>query len=231
MQVPYEGFARQPIDRIGDCLAQAPAIFKEADRLPHLNPMDQLVLANKLVSQCWDLDWALRKCYAELQLSADGPLYWSVLSRSKDLTNGTQGKLFPVAYQFPSMALARTLTMYWATVVMLWSGLYNLYQLIDHIINDGLEESTDGERLGHDLPPLEHRNDFPSAAWHVCRSVEYCMQSEMATLGTFVISTPLAIVIGTLRDHPHCQHEVAWMRAALMQVRERGLRIFGHIRL
>lgn len=190
--------------------------------------MDQLALANKLIRQCWDLDWTLQKCYEEIQLAATGPLYWSVLSRKDDQTHeAREGKLFPVAYQFPDAKIASTLMMYWASLVMLWSGLCHLYQHIDSIIND---EST-AERQDHDLPPLDHRADFLSMAWHVCRSVEYCMQKEMMTLGTLVVSTPLAITIGAIRDNPRCKREVAWMRTALGQVRDRGLRIFEYVQL
>lgn len=228
MQMPWAESAKRPFDRVVDCLAHAPEILKETDKLRHLRPMEQLVLANKVVSQCWDLDWALQKCYEELQLAAIGPLYWPTLSRNEDPTGvGGQGKLFPVAYEFPDVQTASTLMMYWASVVMLWSGLCNLYQLIDSIIN---HESTE-ERQSHDLPSLEHRTDFLSTAWHVCRSVEYCMQKEMMTLGTLVASTPLAIVLETLRDHPHCRREVAWMRAAMDQLRDRGLRFFEYVRL
>lgn len=227
MEVPFKECPKRPIDRVADCLAQAPDILKEAGRLPHLNPMEQLELANKLVGQCWDLDWALQKCYEEIQLTADGPLYWPVLSRMENPTDmAGREKLFPVAYQFPNIKMASTLMMYWATLVVLWSGLSDLYRLIDSVIN----VDSAGKRQDHDLPLLEHRKDFFSIAWHVCRSVEYCLQKEMMAVGTFVVASPLAIVIGTLRDHPHCQREVAWMRAELGQVR-RGLRIFEHIRL
>lgn len=228
MQVPFTECAKRPIDYVSDCLAQAPAIFKEADRFPHLDPMEKLELANKLVSRCWDLDWTLQRCYEELRLTADGPLYWSVLSRNDNtMDQANCEKLFPVAYQFPNVLTASTLMMYWATLVVLWSGLCDLYQVIDNVINAG----SAGGRQDHGLPSLGHRRDFISAAWHVCRSVEYCMQEEMMAIGSFIVASPLALVIGILRDQPQCQQEVAWMRTVLGQVRGRGLRIFEHIRL
>lgn len=228
MEVPFMKTGKRPADRIADCLAQAPIIFNQTDRLRQLQPMEQLELANKLASQCWDLDWSMQKCYEELRLLVDGPLYWSELSRSGSSMDDTdQTNLFPVAYRFPNIKVASTLMIYWATLVMLWSGLNNLYRLIDGVVNDEAE----AERQELDLPSLEHRSDFLSMAWHVCRSVDYCMQKEMMTVGSLVVATPLAMVIGMLRDNPQCQREVSWMRAALIRARGRGLRILEHVRL
>ncbi|RJE23298.1 hypothetical protein PHISCL_04372 [Aspergillus sclerotialis] len=228
MKVPFSQSSKRPIDRVADCLAQAPTIFNKTDRIQELHPMEQLELANNLASQCWDLDWTMQQCYEELRLTVDGPLYWSELSRSgSPLDEADQKRLFPVAYKFPNIKIASTLMMYWATLVMLWSGLSDLYRLIDSIVND--EAATEHQEL--DLPPLGHRSDFLPMAWHVCRSVDYCMQEEMMTVGSLAVASPLALVIGTLRDNPHCQQEVLWMRAALGQVQGRGLRIFEHVRL
>lgn len=225
MEVPFSQSPKRLIDRVADCLAQAPTIFNKTDRIKDLQPMEQLELANNLASQCWDLDWMMQKCYEELRLTVDGPLYWSEVPRSGSLPDETgQKKLFPVVYKFPNVKTASTLMIYWATLVMLWSGLSDLYGLIDSIVND----STATERQELELPPL---SDFLSMAWHVCRSVDYCMQEDMMAVGSFVVASPLVLVIGTLRDNPHCQQEVSWMRAALGQVQGRGLRIFQHVRL
>ena len=230
MQVPWTENEKNPMDRIVDCLAQAPDVLKDSARLPHLGLMDQLALANRIVSECWDLDWALQQCYEEIQASENGPLYWTVLSQGWNQANSPgAAELFPVSYQFPNIKTASTLMMYWASCIMLWTGLCELYGVIDQlIIVARAGEPSDGEYDAHGLPPLEHRTDFLSVARHLCRSVEYCLQKDMLAAGRFVVSTPLAIAIGSLKDMSECQREVAWMRNVMVQVRDNGLRIFEY---
>lgn len=237
---PWAHTSKSPIDRIRDCLVLAPAILQKTHYLSVLSLGQQIDLVKALIQQCWDIDEAMQLIYEDIRQANPGPLYWPTLSRRDNPTDVlTSEKLFPVAYQFPDWKVAGTLMLYWATLVMLWSGLCDLYAHIARIDPDLID--SDESFLSIDsvvhaksapeewLPPLCHRRDYMSMVRNVCQSVEYCLE-DTSMLGMLTLSPSLGIVIGMVRDRPKCRREVAWMRAALELVRGRGFRILQFTR-
>ena len=200
----------------------------------------------KLVDRCWQIDVGLEQFYTELESSTLGPLYWPKLSLEKSPVDDAElGKVFPVAFHFLNLKISSTLIFYWATLLMLWSGLFQLYRAISALnldcqeigcccvsCKDKKSDSGGGTHIHKfdmsRLPPLGHRLDFPSAAWNVCQSVEYCMQESMLSFGPYSVAAPLAIVIDTLKDIPRYGRELSWAKAALARVTEKGLRLLQY---
>ena len=244
---PWATHPKCPIDQVFDFCSLAPEIFAQADKLDGLKPHDSLHEILKLVDRCWEIDAALEKFYIAFENSTLGPLYWPKLSKGNSLVDDDMelGRVFPVAFHFLNLTMSNTLMFYWATLLMLWSGLFRLYQAISTLDLNCKEidcyciackdKTPDGGSDTHthkfnmsQLPPLGHRLDFPSVAWNICQSVEYCMQESMLGLGPFSTAAPLAIVIETFKDIPKYGREVAWAKAALTRVTERGLRILKY---
>lgn len=254
MEGPWKDSPKRLLDRLVDCLALAPGIFKQSDDFRNLRSRRLLESALDIARQCWQLDAALQSIYDDLERETPGPLYWSVLSEDDNPADDPEhGKVFPVAYQFPDLKMASTLMMYWAITVMLWSGMCGLYQFIATIEVDALDAyclgypnclrepdsachcadliMTSAGSLRFDLsrlPPLGHRTDFLSPARNVCQAVEYCLKNSVLMGGAFVVSAPLNIVFDTVKHDTRFARETAWMRAALEKVQKRGLRILKY---
>lgn len=111
--------------------------------------------------------------------------------------------------------------LFWATRVMLWSGLCYLYRLIESIGIDPTGGDNTTTNLCTRLPDLGHRTDFIPLTRNVFQSVEYCLKSEMLVMGMFAVCAPLNIVIGTIRHNPEWSRQTAWGKAVLDKVQKR----------
>ena len=143
--------------------------------------------------------------------------------------------------------MAYTVMFYWATALILWSGLCQLYQAIYKLDLSCREIdcfcfTCDQKTLHADgntdsylhkfdlskLPSLDHRANFPLLARNICQSVEYCMQESMGQFGAFSAAAPLAIALENLKNIPGCSREGAWARAAMAKIVGRGLRLLKY---
>ena len=243
---PWLTHPKRPIDQVFDFFSLAPEIFKQADKIDGLSPHDALHEILEVIGRCWKIDAAVEQFYADFESKMLGPLYWPELSREISSVDDVElGKVFPVAFHFLNLKMATALMFYWATLLMLRSGLCRLYQAIptldlscreiacccisckDKTPND--DSHTHAHKFSMSQPPpLDHCSDFPSMAWNICQSVEYCMQESMLGLGPASVSAPLTIVNDTLKALPGYRREVSWAEAAITKVTERGLRMLKY---
>lgn len=230
MEGPWEFLPKTPVDRVADCMARAPTMLQKSQLMPLVGPQQQVELAQQLIIQGWEIDAALQDVYDDMHMTASGPLYWPVPSQINNPTDVEKGgKLFPVAYHFRDLMTASTLMLYWATRVMLLSGLCRLYQHIE-TISRGLVDDDD-DTFANSLRPPNSCTNYVAMAHNVCQSVEYCLQDNFMMSGAFYVTPALSIATGVLKDRPGCAREVAWMRAAMDIVQGKGLRIMAHKRL
>ncbi|KAJ5927837.1 hypothetical protein N7466_006793 [Penicillium verhagenii] len=226
MEQPWAEYTKSPFDRVTDCFAHAPGILERVRKIPSLGVDDQLNLAYSLIHECWQVDNSLDIIYDEMQHSDSGSLYWPRPSQ-QPIFAGMDGSLdlFPMVFCFSNIETAKTLILLWATRTMLWVGLCNLYKLVEFLTGiRGYVTITDEARL----PPLSHREDYISMAYHVCQSVEYFLQDKMLLAGPMSVSPALGIVLDSLQQGFH-PHEVTWLRAALDVVRRKGLRALEYV--
>ena len=134
--------------------------------------------------------------------------------------------VFPVAYQFENMEMARTCTVYWASLAILWSGMKYVYSL--------LAPAASYLPLlapGSSLPPLEHRTDTASLAKNICQSVEY-IESQSPSNGAITIVFPLKVAIETMADSvaagEGCEKELEWAKALMMRLAS-GAKLLNNI--
>lgn len=254
MTTPWMLRPKRAMDRLVDCLCEASSIFQENDRILHLGPVEKLESWLESLAKCWELDAVLQDVYKEYETDFPQPMYWSVLSKqSNSADDPVRGKVFPVAYRFCSMAVARSLMMYWAVSLLTWNGLSLLYMGIASLEFDArnahcsnfpdceafqdnmchcryLRHQPSGS-YSYDIshfPSLGHRTNFKSLIDDVCQSIEYCLESEIAVWGTWSAGTPLTLVYETVKHYPGLEREVHWMEAALRKLQGRGLRILNY---
>ena len=260
MQVPWATAPKTESDRLWDCLARAPAIFKRADGFDTWTPLEKLCNALEMIDDCWQIDAELESLYMHLEYSFPGPLYWPELSiMEDDDDDGEIGRLFPVAFHFSHLRIAMIMTMYWATLCMSWHGIGLLYGVVADCSVEGkdvvaLQSRSDMLRKGlrtcdadcpcktdstlfcsskfdmAKLPPLAHRTDFAAPGKNVCQAVEYCMQPEMLVSGPSSILAPLGIVVGTLQTYDRYRREVAWGNAIFKKIEKERYPFLKYIR-
>ncbi|KAM5492885.1 hypothetical protein McaMca56_006924 [Microsporum canis] len=227
MEGPWAITPKSLMDRVQDCLARYPAIIQKRSQFKFLAPDKRVELAQHLVHECWEIERMLDGVYAKIQSTGPNPSYWPVPSKLKVPTKG--GLVFPMAYWFTDLMSAWTMIMFWATRMMLWVGLCDLYSLIEGIQPDLVRvSSSTGQPSSASLPQLGHRKDYLPIVHSICQSVEYCLQESMRMAGTVTVSIPLGILVGNLAHRPEYAREIAWIQAVTDIVRRRGLQFIIH---
>jgi len=193
----------------------------------------------KIVEQCWTIDAELLRLHKELEDTALGPVYWPEFSTEPNSADDPElGKVFPVAFHFPSLRTAHTCMLYWTLSIMLWSGLSDLYRVLAAMQPDSNNNGGDDDDDGADstplfnisqLPPLEHRVDGRPMVRNICQSLEYCLQDEMRAMGPLTAQFPLQVVIEYLRQSPEHGRELQWAQAAMVKLRKSGCQISRYL--
>jgi hypothetical protein len=213
-------------------LSLIPGIFEEVDRIGEPEAGDIPALFD-ILDRCWKMDASLQKFYDDLESTVDGPLFWSRLSTMTLLPDDSGGeKLFPVAYHFKDLPAAFTCMMYWMNLILLWRTMMEIYGRIlrsGHSLIKSEDPATPVISYAAQLQPLEHRKDLVSLAKNICQTVEFCMQEDKRSQGPGALVIPLLMATITFRYSPSCQRELAWARAAMVEVSERGWRITTHL--
>jgi hypothetical protein len=201
------------------------------------NPLALLPQILSLVTECWKLDTRLATFYKRLEKSTSGPVYWARLSNGFNNSisigenrdgdgDGDVGVVFPVAYQFEDLDIARTCTVYWATLAILWSGMKYIYSLLSPVAAFLPLIAPEAS-----LPPLEHRSDTISLAKNICQSIEY-ITSQTPDGGSLVFVFPLKVAIETFADgtvvDESCARELEWAKSLIGRI-ARGVRLLSNL--
>jgi hypothetical protein len=254
---PWQNVPKKPYDKILDKTAALANLFVEGFDIEGLEPARLLPAALKIVDRCWKIEAELRQLFTDFENENPGPLYWPKLSTIVNpADDAVLGKVFPVAFHFPSLRTAATCMIYWATLIPLWAVLSHVYQLLGtlKVHNTTATDSPSDARChggngNHDacscegtsptprttpfdmnqLLPVDPRIDVLAASRNICQSLEYCMQEEMKGLGPAVTAVPLMAVIHILPNFPHCSRELAWAKALSEKFSEKGLRLMKYL--
>jgi hypothetical protein len=196
-----------------------------------------------VLDRCWALDAALSKFYEELEASVEGPLYWSMLSEREMIPEEVNAeKVFPVSYYFNDLATAFTTNMYWMTCILCWRTIMEIYQRIMKYAGPQPIIKTESPPSGISSPvipspspllsklkPLGHRKDLVTLAKNICQTVEFCCHEDKRSQGPGALLVPLLMATLTFRFSPGCEKQLAWSRAAMGLLAERGWRISTHL--
>jgi hypothetical protein len=218
-ELPWKGLSKTVHDQIIDVLADIAKIVGQASEMASLGTLESLLVIPAIVDHCWMLDAKLRRLYKDLESRNLGPLYWSKFSiQSNPVDDPALGKVFPIAFHFPSPRVAQTCMLYWTASILLWSILSYTYQVLGVMQYDMSR-----------LPILEDQLDVVALARNILQSLEYCLQDEMRGLGQAIALIPLHVVIKILTDYPSCSRELSWSKAVARNVGKKGIRISNYI--
>ena len=155
LEEPWLQTPKSPLDRLIDYIAVAPGIFGVTDNFSHMEPVETLTTALKIIEYCWKMDEELQDFYLQLDNSIPGPMYWPVLSTTPNVTDDLdreKGKVFPVAFHFFNLGMAAVLTLYWAHLCMMYHGMTLLYYHVMAVIPVDRKQIYSSSRS--DIPPL-----------------------------------------------------------------------------
>ena len=81
----------------------------------------------RLLQSCLGLNEQLLAWNEELTRQVNGQLYWIVPSVAHSPADDpVLGRIFPIAFQFPSLGIAQLLLMYWSILVLLYRTIQDL---------------------------------------------------------------------------------------------------------
>ncbi|KAE8144542.1 hypothetical protein BDV25DRAFT_166608 [Aspergillus avenaceus] len=191
----------EPIDEILDKLADCSALMEKVDAFldQEMEDYNQTQMTGRsLLSSCFKLEERLHRiCFAmQEELGKPSPLptdpiYWS------DFRSSLRTHLFTEPYNFPSLTCAEAHLVYWTTLVLLYPLVDQLLEVLevsgDHISLASCYSPSDGPSVTSNS---ETRINFTNLAEHyadeVCRSVIYCLQPDLKTLGAQLLLAPLS---------------------------------------
>ena len=197
------------------------------------NPLSLLPQILALLNECWKLDTKLNAFYRRLARSTTRPIYWARLSNgfnqsitAEGVNGDNDAVVFPVAYQFEDIEMAKTCTVYWASLAILWSGMRYVYSLLTPVAS-----YLPLLAPGSSLPPLKHRTDTSSLAKNICQSVEY-IDGQSPSNGIMLAVFPLKVAIETMADSAAagegCEKELEWAKALMMKI-ARGAKLLNNL--
>ncbi|KAL4891680.1 hypothetical protein BDV59DRAFT_203275 [Aspergillus ambiguus] len=237
---PSQGTEKiDPIDEIMDELVELTALMEEVDDFIEHEVEDTHEarhMGRRLLDLCFALEEKLHMICLGMQkrlgvpsLLPPDPEFWSGFRKS------LQTDLFADHLQFPSMTCAECHLLYWTSLIL-------LYPLIDQILaspgcpdeyraplrTGTSENATDASESPLDLTMTGSFPKFTALAVHyaneICRSVAYCLQPNMKTLGAQLLLAPLSQCAQFYCVHG-LTHEYKWCQMVFMLVPQLGLSI------
>jgi len=226
MTIPFAIHPKVPFHRLLDTLLKTPSLMDRGEDIARETCAEEkLRLCLDMAKTCWDLDNELECFYSNLKALSDGPLFWPVAVDNQDH--------YPFSFNlaFPESRIGTTLMLYWATLTILWSGMYTLYILIETLISiknnitplnipEGSQPDFEEIASRINLPPLKHRTEFITLARNICRSVDFCIEDPF-TLPIMI--PPLSVISSILNTWPEFDPEIQFAHRALERIRKRGV--------
>ena len=255
---PWKGRPKCIKQRLFDLGLELPAIYRQASETVAIKD-PALALANRLkvIEECVELNRRFDSWYEELRKEIPGPLYHSRFSTMTTLADDEEhGKVFPIAYEFPSLRIAHTTAMYWS----LSSVLHGILLMVLGALQPSAQESylgpsgqrhacanhkdaarcdceskAPGPSPGAEVPNLSSLPSWEdsvriceSAAANVCQSIEYYLRDESGTIGSAWAIFPLRAVMQFY--HRRGGRELQWCAAVFQKLSEgKGLEFSRHI--
>lgn len=237
MSIPFEVHPKMPWQHLIDILLECPELMDRAvDIKTAEDPKRKLKLALDMNHTCWDLDRRLQEFFDRLVGLIGASLFWSVPLPEEGKVLFGETYPFDKSLEFHDPWTGTTLVLYWATLCILYSGMCELYFLIDSLMSNEANDSFipppfkdfsdwpdfSGILSRTGLPPLDHRTDWIDLARNVCQSVEYCLKDELS-MPTLI--APLSMVSHIVDCWDDYRTEYEWCQQGIQMIRRRGVEL------
>jgi hypothetical protein len=251
-ELPWTGSSRpkDPYDRLLDILLDVPHIFHLDDIMESASSFGEGILgAVELAKECYRLDVRMTDWFNDFVASVAGPLYYPKLSTMTNPADSPDdGKVFPVAFHFPALIVARSLVFYWSSLLAVHGYMQGMDQKLTAYslstrkqkqpctCNAEAKAASDSiiclQHFHMDmLPSLKRGSDWPGmASRNICQSVEYFLQKETRGMGSISILPGLvASRVCWQLDSADWTRETLWVDVILKRIKNDGHEIAGYM--
>ena len=246
--LPWKSSQKGLRDLLIDILLEMPEIYHRTDELARENCRSKILSGLINISElCWRIDSQLNEWYGRFETSVGGPVYWPQLSISDSPVDDVEsGKVFPVAFHFPSFDVGHAMILYWLALLLHHPILCLTYERLESLVGVGQEDTecsciddpiletantivaAPSICLRHFttdmLPPLGYRTEWAhGAARNICQSAEYVMQENMGEIGPVILIPRLIVVREFLVfASGDWRRELSWITNLLSKLQDRG---------
>ena len=238
---------KAPFDKLVDILLVIPNLSAQRQALQRMaDPQAFLYNALATISDGQKIESLLEEWFNDFKASVDGPLYHPELSTIKSKADSHElGKLFPVAFHFPTFLVGQNLVYYWVALMNVHAHFCFTYETIarflstleamdrDHLPCICQDVTRSPICLQHFnmglLPALDYREEWPrTVAYNICQSVEHFLLRKTRGFGHVSALPALALVKGFWKHTPgDWSREMAWVDDMLDRIRASGSGIAG----
>ncbi|KIN00042.1 hypothetical protein OIDMADRAFT_181273 [Oidiodendron maius Zn] len=201
-----------------DLMIQLPSIMEALDMLTTSpNKTTEVPILIRLLHLCSSLNWQLLAWSGKLKTLVHGPLYWTVPSVAVNPADDpVLGRMFPLAFQFPSLIIAWYLLLYWSMLILLYRTIQDIQKRLKSQVTRGITPQHSFDLQDTYRSELDSDNSCPSddgiasLANNISQSFEYCYRTEHGTLGYQSTLFALWVVQGFYKSQPNRARELAW---------------------
>ncbi|KPI41419.1 uncharacterized protein AB675_9127 [Cyphellophora attinorum] len=143
-----EGYRKGKGEEIWDFIALTPDVLAQTDVMQRAKPVRSLCIALSVLEYCWKTEAELEMWLEGLKEAHGGVLFWPVLV-DEEHRDKEYADLFPVKFEFLNLSVAITLMSYWSLLVVVYNGMFLLYQVLQTLPVDRKAVKS----LGNRAPP------------------------------------------------------------------------------
>jgi hypothetical protein len=201
-----------------DLMIQLPSIMEALDtHAVNTNKTAERAVLIQLLQLCSKLDGQLLSWVEQLKEQVYSQLYWTVPSVANNPADDPiLGRIFPLAFHFPSLSMAQLLILYWSTLVLLYRTIQDIQKRLKSNANSSTEmqhsigpHEKDGGELCSDGNRLSNKQ-IALLADNIAQSFEYCYHSNNGTLGPQSTVYSLWVAQSFYESQSDRERELAW---------------------
>ncbi|VUC27338.1 unnamed protein product [Clonostachys rosea] len=231
LSVPWGSSFKDPHDLLVDIFLEIPSVVHSIDILKSKmdNPSEETEHGWDIVANCLRIDASLKNWLSDYSAASAGPLYWPELSTIASETDSERtGKLFPVAFNFPSFGVGETMVLYWTVCVLLHSYHALVYRKLLAVQEKSCYQTGAGDDRNSSsndiIRQLECQQDsLETSARCICQSVHYFCGDARRNIGSSTILPSLVVLRAIFLHAPgDWSRAEAWVGEKLSQIQGMG---------
>jgi hypothetical protein len=173
-----------------------------------------------LLQLCSSIDGLLLAWNKDLKKHDRSPLYWAVPSVAESPADDpVLGRVFPLAFHFPSLKIAQLLLLYWSMLILLYCTIQDIQErFTKHVTGGSTTQHSFGLQGGdrsevYSGPSCPSKELITHLANNIVQSLEYCYRTKNGTLGHQITIFPLWVARSFYESQSDRSRELAWCSA------------------
>jgi hypothetical protein len=200
---------------------QLPSIIEALDILDiNSNKRAERHILIRLLQLCSSLSWQLLAWYELLKNQVQGQLYWMVPSVANNpAEDPVLGRVFPLAFQFPSLRIAQLLLLYWSILILVYRTIQDIQKRLKCQMITGIETQYSCSLQNRDENKVcsvcsdqncPSNDQIALLANNIAQSLEYCYRTTNGTHGPQSTIFPLWVARSFYESQSDRGRELAW---------------------